>query len=110
VELGGRDIMSQAIDRYRSSPTLLNLALDAVKAGAEKIFGFRDDMATALARRLFTADPEQQAQILAAIEARMGNEKTSKFLEFMSQASLAATTGGAGQIGQGLAETAPIAP
>lgn len=110
VELGGRDIMSQAIDRYRSSPTLLNLALDAVKAGAEKIFGFRDDMATALARRLFTADPAEQAQILAAIEARMGKEKTSKFLEFMSQASLAATTGGAGQIGQGLAETAPIAP
>lgn len=105
VELNGRDMMSQAIDRYRSAPTLLNLGLDAVKAASERIFGFRDDMATALARRLFTADPAEQAKILSAIEARMGKEKTSKFIEAMSQASLVATTGGAGQLGQGMAAT-----
>lgn len=78
-----------------------------IRAGAEKVFGFRDDMAVALARRLFTADPAEQAKILAGIEARMGKEKTSKFLEAMSQAALVATTGTAGQVGQGMAVTAP---
>lgn len=105
AELNGRDILSQAIDKYRSTPTLLNLGIDAIRAGAEKVFGFRDDMAVALARRLFTADPAEQAKILAGIEARMGKEKTSKFLEIMSHAALVATTSAAGQAGQGLAVT-----
>jgi hypothetical protein len=107
VELNGRDILSQAIDKYRSTPTLLNLGIDAIRAGAERVFGFRDDMAVALARRLFTADPSEQARILAGIEARMGKEKTSKFLEAMSRAALVATTSGAGQVGQGMAISAP---
>jgi hypothetical protein len=107
AELNGRDILSQAIDKYRSTPTLLNLGIDAIRAGAEKVFGFRDDMAVALARRLFTADPAEQAKILSAIEARMGKEKTSKFLEAMSRAALVATTSGAGQVGQGMAISAP---
>lgn len=107
AELNGRDILSQAIDKYRSTPTLLNLGIDAIRAGAEKVFGFRDDMAVALARRLFTADPTEQAKILAGIEARMGKERTSKFLEALSRASLVATTSAAGQVGQGMATTAP---
>lgn len=104
VEFAGRDLLGAAVEKYRSQPNLVNLGLDLLRTGAEQAFGFKDDMALALAKRLFNADPQEQQVILARIQQRMGQQKTAKFLDIVSQASLAATSGAAGQIGQGMAE------
>lgn len=104
IEFGGRDLLGAAVEKYRSQPNLVNLGLDLFRSGAEQAFGFKDDMALALAKRLFSADPQEQQVILARIQQRMGQQRTAKFLDIVSQASLAATSGAAGQIGQGIAE------
>jgi hypothetical protein len=104
AEFAGRDLLGAAIDKYRQQPTLINMGLDMLRAGAEQAFGFRDDMAVALAKRLFEASPQEQQVILARIQQRMGQQKTAKFLDFVSRASLVGTTGLAGQVGQAIAE------
>jgi hypothetical protein len=103
VELG-RDLLSQAVDRYRSTPSMLNVVIDATKYASEKVFGFRDDMATALARKLFTADRAEQDKILAEVAKRYGTPKLDEFFQMVNNLSLGATTNAAGQISGAMAE------
>lgn len=99
LDFAGRDLLGAAYTNFRSSGGLINLSLDAVKIGFEKAFGFKDDMARALAARLIELDPIKQQEILMRIGQRMGPDKVDKFLAFMDKARIATTAAGANVAG-----------
>jgi hypothetical protein len=104
IELAGRDIAGEAYKAWRSSGGALNLGLDVLKSGFERYFGFRDDMALALAKRLTEANPAQQNQILMRLALRMGNDRFDRFMEFAAKANLVtsgATAATAGRLSGG---------
>lgn len=98
-EFAGRDLIGSAVDRYRATPSLVNLGLDVLSSAAERAFGFKDDMASALARRLFEADPGEQQVILQRIGQRLGKQKLSQFLDYLDRARLIGTTAVAARAG-----------
>ncbi len=105
LEFAGRDLLGSAYTAFRSSGGMINLGIDAVKVAAEKAFGFRDDMARALAQRLTAADPAEQNQILMRLAMRMGQSKFDKFMEAASQAGLATSAAGAASAGRAVGES-----
>jgi len=105
LDFAGRDMAGAAYKAWRSSGGLANLGLDVMKAGFEKYFGFRDDMALALAKRLTAATPQEQNQILMRLAMRMGNDKFDKFMNYAAQANLASGAAVAGQSGRSVGES-----
>lgn len=105
LELAGRDIASEAYKAFRSSGGLLNLGLDVIKSAAEKAFGFRDDMAVALAQRLTAASPAEQNQILMRLAMRMGNDRFDRFLQYARAANTVATGAAASSAGRAVGES-----
>lgn len=99
LDYAGRDLLGAAWSTFRSNGGVINLGLDAVKVGFERAFGFKDDMAKALAARLIELDPVKQQVLLTRIGQRMGPDKVDKFLAFMDKARLASTAATAGEIG-----------
>lgn len=102
IELAGRDMLGEAYRAFRSNGGLINLSLDAVKIGFERAFGFRDDMAQALAKRLIEADPAEQARILSRVAQRMGPDKVDNFLKLMDQLRVVGTAVGASETGKAI--------
>jgi hypothetical protein len=102
----GRSMLEDAYTRFRSSGSMLNLGLDAVKHAAEKTFGFRDDLATALARKLFTANRAEQDRILQEVAKRYGKQRMGDFFRIVHGISLRGTTGAAGSAGDVIGESA----
>lgn len=86
IEMAG-NALSQLYNRFRSSPGLLNMGIEALAAGWQKVFGFRQDVAQALARRLLETDPTKQAKILADIQAKIGKDNFTKFIDGLEDAS-----------------------
>jgi len=60
--------------------SLLNYGLEAVGVGLQKAFGYRQDVALELAKRLTEADPAKQAIMLANLGKKMGPSKLAEFL------------------------------
>jgi len=100
----GRATIGEMFDRYRSSPSLFAIGMEIVSTGLNKVFGFRDDVAKELARRLFTADKTQREAILARIEQSWGSDRIgalSKWMGALTEATSAAIPGQTGlMIGQ----------
>jgi len=93
-----RQGLGQMIDGLKGSG-LTGVALEAVSAVANKIFGMREDVSAEIARRLFTAKPQEREQILQRIEQVYGKAKMPKFLSAMSKISVIGNAGVAAQIG-----------
>lgn len=73
---------SDALSRIMTSGrSVANVALEAVGAGLQKAFGYRQDVAAALARKLLDTDPQARAQTLAAIRANQQPGAFSAFAE-----------------------------
>jgi hypothetical protein len=85
-----RQTLSQMFDRFKQGNLgVVPMALEAVSVGLTKIFGFREDVAQELGRRLFTAKPAERERILARLEANWGSDKIGAFTRFLDQASTA---------------------
>jgi hypothetical protein len=85
-----RQTLSQMFDRFKQGNLgVVPMALEAVSVGLTKIFGFREDVAQELGRRLFTAKPAERDRILARLEAQWGSDKIGAFTRFLNQASTA---------------------
>jgi hypothetical protein len=90
--------LGEAIDKFRQSGSLVNVGIKSVEAVIHKLFGMRADTAAALARSLFTANPQQRAMILARIEARMGPDRFSHFSRLIQQNQAALAPAGTAAI------------
>lgn len=86
LELAG-SVLGQMVNRWRSSPSIANMAIEAMAEGWKRVFGFRHDVALSLARRLTESDPERRAAVLAAIQARMGRDRFGEFARFLDEAN-----------------------
>lgn len=97
------DTLSTMYNRFRQSPSLMNLGFEAVASVMQRVFAYRQDVALAMARRLLTADPDEQARVLAAIARRSGDrDGLARFAQFLDRLAIAtgmsaagAATGGA---------------
>ena len=76
-------MLGQMVNRWRSSPSLANMAIEAVAEGWKRLFGFRDDVALALAKRLTVSDPTERARVLAAVQARMGKDRFGQLADYL---------------------------
>lgn len=77
--------MGDAIDAIRSVRSATDASFKIIKAAIERVGGFRADVATQLARKLFTADRAQLDEIIKQIESRMGPERASHFKAIIDQ-------------------------
>lgn len=76
-------------NRFRQSPSLFNMGVEAIGAGMQRIFGYRQDVALALAQRLLEADPNVRNQILRRLRARGGPDVFARFAETVDRSALA---------------------
>lgn len=87
--------VSEAIDKFRQSGSLINIGINAVESALSRVFGFREDTAASIARMLFTADPQRRLDVLARVEARMGPTRAAQFAILMQQYQRQVTQAGA---------------
>lgn len=76
-------------DRSRSAPGLFNIGLEAIGVGIQRVFGYRQDVALALARRLLETDPTMRNQILSRLARRGGPDRFAQFAAEMDRAAAA---------------------
>ncbi len=57
-------------DRFRQSPSLFNMGIEAIGTGIQRVFGYRQDVALALAQRLLEQNPTVRNQILRRLSRR----------------------------------------
>lgn len=95
----------EAIRSARSATSATDAGLRALKAIIDRVGGFRQDTAAALANKLFTAERDQLDDIFRQIEARLGPDRTAQFAAMLERyrASL-------GRQGTGAAATAVTVP
>jgi hypothetical protein len=93
MEFAG-DTLRNMYDRFRQAPGLVNMGIEAVGVGIQKMFGYRQDVALALAQRLLTTDRATQNQILARLRARGGPDVFARFADTVdrSAAQIAASS------------------
>ena len=88
------DTIRTMYDRFRHSPGLLNMGLEAIGATMQRVFDYRQDVALALAQRLLTTDRTVQNQILRRLQRRGGPDVFQRFAEQIDQtAAQIASTG-----------------
>jgi hypothetical protein len=85
------DALAGMWDRFRQSPSLFNIGIEAIGTGIQKIFGYRQDVALALARRLLEQDPTTRNQILRRLQARGGPGRLQQLVNHIDRSSLALT-------------------
>lgn len=76
-------------DRFRQAPSLFNMGIEAVGVGIQRVFGYRQDVALALAQRLLEANPQQRNQILRRLRARGGPDVFARFAELLDRSAIA---------------------
>ena len=104
MDMASRDMLGSTWRAFRTSGGLVNMGLDVVAAGAQQAFGFRDDMAKALAKRLIEVNPAEQQKILARVGQRMGDDKLEKFLRAMDATRQPIASGVSSDISRAIAE------
>jgi hypothetical protein len=85
------DALAGMWDRFRQSPSLFNIGIEAIGTGIQKIFGYRQDVALALAHRLLEQDPTTRNQILRRLQARGGPGRLQQLVNHIDRSSLALT-------------------
>lgn len=78
--------LSTMWNRFRQSPSLTNIGIEAIGAGIQRIFAYKQDVALALARRLLEANPEARNQILRRLARRGGPDRFGRFAEEVDRA------------------------
>jgi len=78
------DTLSRMMTSGRS---VLNMGLEVVGTQLQKVFGYRRDVAAALARKLTSTDPAERAATLEAIRAAQSPQAFSAFAEGISKAT-----------------------
>lgn len=73
------EAIKTAQEAVRSSRSLTDAGFNLAKGALERLGGFRADTATALAKKLFTADRAELDVIIREIDARMGPTKSAQF-------------------------------
>lgn len=82
------EMLSSLMEQAREAmvhPSASNIALRFVDGVINKLFGMRADTATAIAQRLFTADPVAREALLSALERRMGTSRAEHFARLMAE-------------------------
>lgn len=92
------DALAGMWNRFRQSPSLFNIGVEAIGTGLQKIFGYRQDVALALSRRLLEADPTARNQILRRLRARGGPGRVQQLITQIDQSANALTATSAAQI------------
>lgn len=82
------DTLRSMWDRFRQSPSLFNMGVEAIGSGIQSVFGYRQDVALALARRLLETDRTAQNQILRRLQQRGGPDVFQRFANEIDRASL----------------------
>ena len=95
MEFAG-DALSGMWNRFRQSPSLFNMGIEAVGVGIQKVFGYRQDVALALARRLLETDPTVRNQILRRLQQRGGPGRAAQFADMIDQTNQTLIGVGAG--------------
>lgn len=84
------DTLSTMYNRFRQSPSLMNLGFEAVATVIQRVFAYRQDVALAMARRLLTTDRREQNRILQAIAARSRDrEGLANFAQMLDRLAIA---------------------
>jgi len=83
------DALAGMWNRFRQAPSLFNMGIEAVGVGVQRIFGYRQDVALALARRLLESDPQTRNQILRRLRARGGPDVFARFADALDRSSTA---------------------
>lgn len=92
------DALASMWNRFRSSPSLFNMGVEAVGAGIQKVFGYRQDVALALAQRLLEADPTVRNQILRRLAVRGGPDRFARFADAIDRSSVSLVGATAGPV------------
>lgn len=77
----------------QTSGSITGFVLNVLETALSKAFGFRADTAAAIARMLYSANPQERARLLARIEMRMEPGRAAQFARIVNEISRA----GAGQ-------------
>jgi hypothetical protein len=88
-------------DRFRNSPGIINMGFEAIGYGLQRVFGYRQDVALELARRLITTDRETQNRILRRLIARGGPDRFTQFAQQVDEISRALQTSVPASLGSG---------
>jgi len=92
------DALAGMWNRFRQAPSLFNMGVEAVGVGIQRVFGYRQDVAISLARRLLEADPQARNQILRRLRSRGGPDVFARFADALDRSSLALVGGAAGPV------------
>lgn len=90
------DALSNMVSRFRSSPTLLNMGIEATASVVRKVFGYRQDVAQALAQRLLETNPQTRNQILRRLARRGGPDRFARFADQLDRSNNALIAASAG--------------
>lgn len=91
------DTLHSILDVFKD-PRLLSIGKRGLELAFNKAFGMRADSSAELAQLLLTADPARRAQILTAVQERMGSSRFQRFSDIMAEyqrQSVTGTLGGA---------------
>jgi hypothetical protein len=100
-----RQTLGQMFDRFKQGNLgIVPMALEAVSVGLTKIFGFREDVAQELGRRLFTAKRDEIDRILARLEAKWGSDKIGQLSKVMNVVASATSVALPAQGGRAIGE------
>lgn len=80
---GMQHMISQA--KEAASHGVPGLAIRAIEATINKLFGFRADNAAAIARKLYTASPYEREVLLQALEKRLAPSRAAQFRRLTSE-------------------------
>lgn len=107
-QTAGREVDDDAFQMMNAATEAINLLKQGRMTAAgmkyaehllTRLLGTRADAAQEAARMLFTANPDEQLQILAAIEARMGPDRFAYFTRSIRQLQGGAVSSTAGTAG-----------
>ena len=87
IEFTG-DALAGMWNRFRQSPSLFNMGLEAIGAGIQKVFGYNQRVALQMARMLLETDPTQRNQILRRLARRGGPDRFAAFAETVDRAGV----------------------
>jgi hypothetical protein len=87
-----RQTLAHMFERFKSGNLgAVPLVMEAVSAGLTRFFGFREDVAQELGRRMLTANRAEIERIIARLEVRWGADKVGAFTRFLTGTSVAAS-------------------
>lgn len=98
--LFGGEAAGSMWNRFRASPSLFNVGMEAIGSGIQRFFGYRQDVAMALARRLLETDPERRNQILRRLQRRYGPDHFQRFADALDRTTALITAAGPAALSQ----------